>query len=122
MRPGTRPLLWWALALLLAGVIFWLSASPEVRGVGNWLDLSHPRDKIVHATAFAVLAGLLYLATGKPVLAVVLASAYGVFDELHQATVPGRRAEAWDWLADTAGAILAVVLLWALWGRGGRVK
>jgi VanZ family protein len=37
-------------------------------------------------------------------LAVVLASAYGVTDELHQAFVPGRVPDPADWLVDTAGA------------------
>jgi VanZ family protein len=119
VRPGSHPLLWWALALSLAGLIFWLSASPDARGAAGWIELTHPRDKIVHGTAFGVLAGFLYLATGKPLLAVLLASGYGAFDELHQATVPGRVADVWDWVADTIGAILFVLVLWALWGGEG---
>jgi hypothetical protein len=117
MTPGKHPLPWWALALALAGLIFYLSASPDARGVAGWLDLSHPRDKVVHGAAFAALAGLVYMATGRPLLAVALASLYGLSDELHQATVPGRVASVWDWLADTAGAALAVGLLWLLLAR-----
>ncbi|MDQ3397410.1 MAG: VanZ family protein [Deinococcota bacterium] len=117
LRPGRLPLLWWCLALALAGLIFWLSHSPDARGVAGWLDLSYPRDKIVHAGVFSVLAGLIFMATGRPWLTVLLASFYGLTDELHQSMVPGRHADVWDWLADTVGAALAVGLLWALFRR-----
>jgi len=43
------------------------------------------------------------------VLAIVLASAYGVSDEFHQSFVPGRTPDVMDWLVDTAGATLAVL-------------
>ena len=39
------------------------------------------------------------------------ASAYGVTDELHQTLVPGRSATVEDWIADTLGAITAVLLV-----------
>lgn len=115
--PGARPRLWWALALALACLIFYLSASPDARGAAGWLDLRHPRDKLVHGTVYAVLASCVYLATGRPFLAVVLASLYGASDELHQAVVPGRIASIWDWLADTVGAALGVGLLYLALGR-----
>lgn len=37
---------------------------------------------------------------------------YGVSDEWHQSFVAGRDASVFDWLADTAGAILLVSLLY----------
>lgn len=89
---------------------FWLSSSPDAQGASSFLDLSPPWDKLYHAGNFGVLAGLLYLATGRAWLAVLLASAYGVSDELHQAYVPGRSADVLDWLADTTGATFAVLL------------
>lgn len=69
-----------------------------------------------------MLGALLYLATGRAWLAVLLASLYGVSDEVHQAFVPGRSADLLDWLADTAGAAVAVSLvrLWA--GRRSPVR
>jgi len=64
-----------------------------------------------HFFLYAVLGALYVLALpdGMPtarvvLLAVVLASAYGVTDELHQALVPGRVPDPADWLVDTAGA------------------
>jgi len=104
------------LAALWATLTFWLSASPDAQGAAGFLDLSSPWDKLYHAGNFGVLAALLYLATGRAWLAVLLASLYGVSDEVHQAFVPGRSADAADWLADTAGALVAVLFLrW--WGR-----
>lgn len=103
--------LYWLLALLWSGLIFWLSSSPDAQGASGWIDLRHPVDKIVHAGTFGLLALLLYGATGRPVLSVVLTSLYGVLDELHQAFVPGRHANPWDWLADTLGAVIAVSLV-----------
>ena len=81
------------------------------------IDLTPPWDKLYHAGNFGVLAGLLYLASGRAWLALALASLYGAGDELHQAFVPGRSADAADWLADTVGAALAVFTLRGCAGR-----
>ena len=97
-----------------------MSSSPDAQGAAGFLDLSPPWDKLYHAGNFGVLAALLHLATGRAWLAVLLASIYGVSDEVHQAFVPGRSADAADWLADTAGALVAVLLLrWWLRYRAG---
>jgi VanZ family protein len=72
-------------------------------------------DKLLHATEYAGLAllvaralcgeGLSWLAAA--LLAVVVASAYGVTDEYHQLFVPLRSGgDVFDWLADTSGAAL----------------
>lgn len=71
-------------------------------------------DKLIHAGVYGLLATLLYHATGRPVLAVVLTVAYGCTDELHQALVPGRFSDAFDALADAIGAVLGVASTWAL--------
>ncbi len=39
---------------------------------------------------------------------------YGVLDELHQLFIPGRMAEIPDWLADTGGALIGVLLIFIL--------
>lgn len=61
-------------------------------------------DKVAHALAYAVLGALLAWATGRPGLAVALATLYGVSDELHQAFVPGRTPDVLDLVADLLGA------------------
>lgn len=107
------------LALLWAALTFWLSSSPDTQGAAGLIDLTPPWDKLYHAGNFGVLAGLLYLASGRAWLALALASLYGAGDELHQAFVPGRSADAADWLADTLGAAVAVL---ALHGWAGRTR
>lgn len=46
-------------------------------------------------------------------LAVALASVYGVTDEIHQLFVPGRFCGPADWATDTCGAILGAALVLA---------
>lgn len=106
----------WLATLLWAGLTFWVSSSPDVQGAAGWIDLSPPRDKFYHAANFGVLALFIYLASRRAWLSVLLASLYGMTDELHQAFVPGRSADVADWLADTLGAALAVTLA-RLWQR-----
>jgi VanZ family protein len=43
-------------------------------------------------------------------IALVLVSAYGMSDEWHQSFTPGRSVELADWLADTSGAAMAIVM------------
>ncbi len=111
-----HPSPFWLAALFWAALTFWVSSSPDAQGAAGWLDLSHPWDKLYHALNFGVLALLIYAASGKAFLAVVLASLYGLSDELHQMTVPGRSADVADLLADTLGASLAVAVA-HLWRR-----
>jgi VanZ family protein len=70
-------------------------------------------DKVVHFSIYGLLATLVcrqgrgWQAAGWSLLAV---SAFGASDEWHQYFVPGRTCEWGDWIADTAGAALAVAL------------
>jgi VanZ family protein len=77
-------------------------------------------DKVLHALAYMVLGllsirafhgGLGPLAPKATALALVLTVGYGVFDEIHQAFVPGRHSSALDVVADAVGFLLAVVLM-----------
>jgi VanZ family protein len=45
--------------------------------------------------------------------AIIFCSLYGLSDEWHQAWVPGREADVFDWIADTTGAIISVILCFA---------
>ena len=95
------------------GLIFWLSSSPDAQGA----VLRPPFDKLAHAGAFGLLALFFRFATGRALLSVLLASLYGLSDELHQAGVPGRDADGLDWVADTVGACTAVGIVWFLTRR-----
>jgi len=73
------------------------------------------QDKLIHATAYAIMAWIFWqifsdYRLNRPCLlagaAVIFCSLYGISDEWHQSFVAGRDASAWDWLADTLGAIV----------------
>ena len=111
-----RHWLWtWGPAVFYAVILFTLSSfsslpSPPV-GV---------TDKVEHFTAYGGFALTLLwglsggrlsaMSWGAALAAVAIASVYGVTDELHQYFVPGRSSDVHDWVADTSGAGLAVLL------------
>ncbi len=106
----------WGWPLALAIMIFTASgeskvAAPDIVSI----------DKIGHFLVFGLLATL--LARTQPPrrwwLGVVLASAYGIFDEFRQSFTPGRAVEVADWVADTLGALVAVTFYgaWAGYRR-----
>ena len=67
------------------------------------------------ASAFRAFAKATWagLTRGSAIKGVVFASAYGVTDELHQIFVPNRFPGVDDWVADTLGAITAVLVVMA---------
>lgn len=75
-------------------------------------------DKLQHATAYAILAALVWRALGsrmnawkRALSAAGIASLYGASDEFHQWFVPGRSASVDDWVYDTLGAVVICLLL-----------
>jgi len=130
--------LWWAITLAWAGVIFLLSThsfgsdytqSFLARLLASvHLGLSHSTlhnlnvaiRKLAHLSEYALLALFLY---GPPpargrvlwrprsaLFAVLGAALYSLTDEFHQIFVPGRGPSLWDCGLDTLGATLAMVL------------
>jgi VanZ family protein len=113
--------------LVMAGIWFLSSQSilPTPKGVFGF-------DKVQHFIAYFVLAvslGLWFF-SGRPqkrqwapcVASAAIASAYGIIDEIHQYFVPGRDCNIWDWIADSAGAVmggLAVLFLFRVINRRG---
>lgn len=81
-----------------------------------------------HVGVYAVLAvliwwalGLTSLSTGwRAVVPVILCFLYGLTDEWHQSFVPGRTPDIRDIVADTTGALLAMLLVTWLERRSGR--
>jgi len=99
----------WVPVGVVAGAIFFVSSLSSVPTVP--VDYF---DKVEHFSAYALLAFLAcraFAATGMDARwGVVLASFYGLSDELHQAFVPGRSSDLFDWVADTTGAVAALFL------------
>jgi len=100
------------LTLVYAGIIYWESSRDT-----SSVSLPYHTDKIVHFVEF----GLLCLMTCwllssvriwtngiyKIILAVGVTSLYGISDEFHQLFTPNRSVDAFDWMADTIGAVTA---------------
>jgi len=87
------------------------------------LDYIPLRDKGVHFVEFAVLAILIARALFRSGIArpwkiavwtIGLSTLWGYLDEVHQAFVPGRTADAWDVLADFLGSIAGAAIYLAL--------
>ncbi len=104
------------LALAWMAGIFYLSHQPTL----DTPSLFENQDKVMHAGAYGLLAMLILGAMplrlpgytrAQMWFSVVIASLYGISDEFHQSFIPGRSPEVGDWMADTAGALLAALLL-----------
>ena len=112
----------WGPAALWAGVLFLLSDLP---GGGDGLlgGLPAGADKVGHGGLYLILG--LFLAWGKTrtgfagpaILLLIMGSGYGALDEWHQSFVPDRDVSAGDWMADTAGVALGLLLFSSLGSR-----
>jgi len=83
-------------------------------------------DKLAHFLVFGLLATACFRALGgkfhpnaRSLIAVLLVAGFGAVDEIHQSFTPGRSMEFDDWLADLAGAVVAVAVyrLWPAYHR-----
>jgi VanZ family protein len=101
-------------ALFVVAAIWILSSQstlPILKGILGF-------DKLQHLLAYLALAGTLtfwfspkqreFHRNRTLLLITLIASIYGVSDELHQFSVPGRDCNVWDWVADTLGAFIGV--------------
>ena len=104
--------------LTVLGIIFFLSHQPHfVIPLKSKFGI----DKILHATAYGVLAFTVLYAIPREILrkssfpvlsgVIIFCLFYGISDEFHQSFINGRDASVWDVLADAAGAVITV-LVW----------
>jgi VanZ family protein len=110
----------WGPALVWMAVIFMLSAQSGLR-VTEDAAVDLPIRHVAHMLSYGLLAALLLygLSWHQPQrwnsrlagLAVILATLYGVTDELHQRFVPGRTGNLVDIGWDFLGAMLGVTLV-----------
>ncbi|MHA2362723.1 MAG: VanZ family protein [Candidatus Hodarchaeales archaeon] len=112
----TRNILWQSFSISIIILIFIVSGRPAL-DEDTGLDFPH-LDKILHFLAWLVLGFSLRLSFygyfkqpwKRVLIAILLGSFYGIFDEIHQSFVPTRVADITDWLADTLGAIIGSIL------------
>jgi VanZ family protein len=119
-----RKLVRWLFLLLWMGLIFYVSAQP---------DLSlHPEEmmdliirKSAHMAEYGILAGLVWWASPKGgerdlrcvcLYAFIFSGLYAVSDEVHQVFVPGRTARLLDVGFDLLGALVALLLISSMVG------
>ena len=104
------------LALALMALLFYLSHQPSLETP----MLFSGQDKVLHAAVYALLGLLLLAAQPRQAqgyswqqvgISALIASLYGLSDEIHQYFIPGRSSEVLDWVADTVGALIAASLL-----------
>jgi len=114
--------LWTVLLIVYCGFIYYLS--DQSRWIVPVPDLFDMQDKLIHASAYAVMAFLFWQA-GKAwmtycgekqwgllaLICVLFCALYGLSDEWHQSFVPGRDASFFDWIADALGALLLTIML-----------
>ncbi|MEE9289256.1 MAG: VanZ family protein [Bacteroidota bacterium] len=90
-------------------------------------------DKPIHVLIFFVLGWLAqraFLHQGRYprlreyslLISFLFVLAYGIFDESHQAFIPGRQPDVLDVLADGVGGLLFVLVAWLAGGRGSGQK
>ncbi len=109
--------IFWAPPIAWAGLIFVLSAQPDLRFVPDE-GLDFVIRKVGHAAVFAILALLLWRAVQATTpwrrpwaWAIALTVLYAIVDELHQGLVTGRYASIVDVAIDAAGAVIAVAVV-----------
>lgn len=131
--PAYAKAICWALCIACMALIFWFSSRTATESSAQsdiFVELfksifgdNNVTDFIVRKAAhFSEFAGLgllfavaFYVQFGKRKIpfALLCASAYAVTDEVHQIFVEGRACKFTDWVIDTAGALLGVLVVFA---------
>ena len=101
--------------VLYCSFIFWLSSQPSLPAP---MIFSH-QDKIHHMGAYFIMGILAWRffndffskPTTVMIVSLCFCSIYGMSDEWHQSFVPGRETDVLDWLADTIGALIALITI-----------
>ena len=112
-----------ASALAWAALIWWLSSIPAEQLPE--IPVSAFIRNGFHVVLFTVLGALLFLAWSGPLShrfawSVGLSAIFGIVDEIHQASVPGRMSSVADAFSNGLGAVLGCCLFWWLHGRNPR--
>jgi len=109
------PMILWAIAL------FTQSSIPGDR-IPDFEVFSH--DKLIHFFIYVVFAATVNRAVANQgrfplparhhfLFTLIIVALFAASDEFHQYFVPNRSCDFFDWLADSVGAILCIVVLWA---------
>jgi VanZ family protein len=105
--------------------LYWILLVTATSLPGQDVPDMHISDKIEHFAAYGGLAVLLsftysfqkkikILAEYPFLLTIFTISLYGMLDELHQKFIPGRSCDVKDWIADTTGALLGILIVFSI--------
>lgn len=103
----------WVPALVVMAVIFVLSSTPGaiIKAAGFGKESYHIDG---HFLLYFLLCFAYFKATNNIFYSIVLAVLYGITDELHQISTPGRSSSLFDVSTDAFGALLSGIILWKL--------
>jgi VanZ family protein len=117
-KPVVDVLWYWVPVALYASLIFYLSSQSHPERYVPDFVFRKLSDKVLHAIEYALLGFLCYRAFRHAagawggqygvLLAVAVATLYGVTDEWHQAFVPFREPDRLDVAMDLLGALMGV--------------
>src|SRR5204863_3326868 len=106
----------WLPPIALMGLIFLLSAQPDLNSGLGVIDLIGR--KIIHASEYALLCFLWWRALREvlparraPLAALAITVAYSCTDEFHQTFVHGRHGTPVDVLIDAVGSVTVAIAL-----------
>lgn len=113
-------------ALVVAAILWQLSATPDLAVASGWLDTV--TRKAAHIGAFGLLASACVLALRAQRVSVrsallggaAIALVYAVIDEVHQSRVPTRNGAVSDVAIDALGIGIASIVLAMAFHRRGR--
>jgi VanZ family protein len=110
----------WARAFALSVILIILAGS-SVPGQSIPRVFELTPDKLIHCLEYAVLGFFLFrwLSLELPSLAhqkinaltFFCGSLMGIIDENYQRLTPGRSPDFWDWVLDSVGVILAILMM-----------
>jgi len=114
MQPTTKISIFGIRLAIVLLAIYWLAIFTGTHLPSLPRAVPTPNDKMMHFTAYFILALLLCYTTNSarsfPRFAAIGATAmiYGVIDELSQAFIPSRTPDLLDYAADVAGIWMAI--------------
>ncbi len=115
---------YWIYVLIYIGLIFYLSSISDLPYVSKIAEMD-PRKFSLHIIEYGIFSFLLYTAIRNTrslhkwalVLTLVIGLVIGIFDELYQSYVPGRRFNPLDILSDEIGIIIGAVMAYIIRSR-----
>lgn len=102
----------WFPVIIYSGIIYFVSAIPNLKGPGEQLNL----DKLIHFGEYMPFGFLVFRALNKTtqrlssrsllIVTLILTVFHAMVDEFHQSFVPGRSSDWQDALADSIGGMV----------------